>query len=138
MARPVVLVTGASGEIGRLLLQSLADEGSHDLVALDLTPLPDALRARATWSYAGNITDRTLLDQLAAHHEVDAVFHLAALLSTRGERDPELSHQVNVEGTLNVLRVDKTSLRASASPSRSCFRARSRCMVCLRSRTRRP
>jgi threonine 3-dehydrogenase len=33
------------------------------------------------------------------------VFHLAALLSTRGERDPELAHQVNVEGTLHLLRV---------------------------------
>src|SRR6202034_3101603 len=39
------------------------------------------------------------------HHEVDMVFHLAALLSTRGERDPELAHRVNVEGTLNVLRM---------------------------------
>jgi nucleoside-diphosphate-sugar epimerase len=53
----------------------------------------------------GNIMDRYLLDQIAAHHEIDIVFHLAALLSTRGERDPELAHRVNVEGTLNVLRM---------------------------------
>ena len=44
------------------------------------------------------------LDQVAAHHEIEVVFHLAALLSTRGERDPELAHQVNVEGTLHLLR----------------------------------
>jgi len=49
--------------------------------------------------------DRYLLDQIAAHHEIEVVFHLAALLSTRGERDPELAHQVNVEGTLHLLRV---------------------------------
>jgi nucleoside-diphosphate-sugar epimerase len=49
--------------------------------------------------------DRYLLDQIAAHHDIDVVFHLAALLSTRGERDPELAHRVNVEGTLNVLRM---------------------------------
>lgn len=121
MARPVVLVTGASGEIGRLLLKSLAEEGSHDLVALDLTPLPDADRAHATWSYAGNITDRYLLDQLAAHHEVDAIFHLAALLSTRGERDPELSHQVNVEGTLNVLRVAQNQSSRLDQPVKVVF-----------------
>jgi threonine 3-dehydrogenase len=121
MARPVVLVTGASGEIGRLLLQSLADEGSHDLLALDLTPLPDVLRTRATWSYAGNITDRYLLDQLAAHHEVDAIFHLAALLSTRGERDPELSHQINVEGTLNVLRVAQNQSSRLGQPVKVVF-----------------
>jgi threonine 3-dehydrogenase len=121
MARPVVLVTGASGEIGRLLLQSLAEGGSHDLVALDLTPLPNALRAHATWSYAGNITDRYLLDQIAAHHEVDAVFHLAALLSTRGERDPELSHQINVEGTLNVLRVAQNQSSRLGQPVKVIF-----------------
>jgi threonine 3-dehydrogenase len=31
------------------------------------------------------------------------VFHLAALLSTRGEFSPKLAHQVNVEGTLQLL-----------------------------------
>jgi nucleoside-diphosphate-sugar epimerase len=105
MAKTVVLVTGANGEIGRSLLQTLARHGGYDAVTLDLTPLPDAMRPLVAASYAGNIMDRYLLDQLAAHHEVDMVFHLAALLSTRGERDPELAHQVNVEGTLNALRM---------------------------------
>jgi len=105
MAKTVVLVTGANGEIGRSLLQTLARSGGYDAVTLDLTPLPDSMRPLVAASYAGNIMDRYLLDQLAAHHEVDMVFHLAALLSTRGERDPELAHQVNVEGTLNALRM---------------------------------
>jgi nucleoside-diphosphate-sugar epimerase len=100
----VTLVTGANGEIGRHLLERLAAEGGSEVVTLDLVPLPESMRAQAAASYAGNIMDRYLLDQIAAHHEIDVVFHLAALLSTRGERDPELSHQVNVEGTLNVLR----------------------------------
>src|SRR5271170_1931274 len=105
MPKTVVLVTGANGEIGRSLLQTLARDGGYDAVTLDLTPLPESMRSLVTASYAGNIMDRFLLDQIAAHHEVDMVFHLAALLSTRGERDPELAHQVNVEGTLHLLRV---------------------------------
>jgi nucleoside-diphosphate-sugar epimerase len=105
MPKTMVLVTGANGEIGRSLLQTLAADGGYEVVTLDLTPLPEAMRSLVAASYAGNIMDRYLLDQLAAHHEVDMVFHLAALLSTRGERDPELAHQVNVEGTLNVLRM---------------------------------
>jgi nucleoside-diphosphate-sugar epimerase len=105
MTRAAALVTGANGEIGGALVQRLADEGVHDVVTLDLTPAPDAVRARAAASYVGNILDRHLLDQLATHHDVDEVFHLAALLSTRGERDPELSHEINVNGTLNVLRM---------------------------------
>jgi nucleoside-diphosphate-sugar epimerase len=105
MAKPVVLVTGANGEIGRSLLQTLYQEGRYRVVTVDLTPLPEKYRGYCLETYAGNIMDRYLLDQVAAHHEIEVIFHLAALLSTRGERDPELAHQVNVEGTLHLLRV---------------------------------
>jgi nucleoside-diphosphate-sugar epimerase len=121
MPKTVVLVTGANGEIGRSLLQTLANDGGYDPITLDLTPLPDAWRPLVTASYAGNIMDRYLLDQLAAHHEVDMVFHLAALLSTRGERDPELAHQVNVEGTLNVLRMAQNQSSRLGRPVRFLF-----------------
>jgi nucleoside-diphosphate-sugar epimerase len=103
--KPVVLVTGANGEIGRSLLQRLHSEGRYRVVTVDLTPLPERYRGYCLETYAGNIMDRYLLDQVAAHHEIEVIFHLAALLSTRGERDPELAHQVNVEGTLHLLRV---------------------------------
>ncbi|MDB4943884.1 MAG: L-threonine 3-dehydrogenase [Labilithrix sp.] len=105
MSKPVVLVTGANGEIGRTLLQRLSTEGRYRVVTVDLTPLPEKYRAYCLETYAGNIMDRYLLDQIAAHHEIEVVFHLAALLSTRGERDPDLAHQVNVEGTLHLLRM---------------------------------
>lgn len=105
MAKPVVLLTGANGEIGRSLLERLDRDGRYRVVTVDLTPLPEAYRKLCLETYAGNVMDRYLLDQIAAHHEIEVVFHLAALLSTRGERDPELAHQVNVEGTLNLLRV---------------------------------
>ncbi len=121
MAKAVVLVTGANGEIGRALLQTLAQEGSFEVTTLDLTPLPDAARPLASASYTGSIMDRYLLDQLAAHHEVDMVFHLAALLSTRGERAPELAHQVNVEGTRNVLRMAQNQSARLGRPVRVLF-----------------
>jgi nucleoside-diphosphate-sugar epimerase len=105
MAKPVVLITGANGEIGRSLLERLHLSDRYSVVTVDLTPLPERFRALCLETYAGNIMDRYLLDQVAAHHEIEVVFHLAALLSTRGERDPELAHQVNVEGTLHLLRV---------------------------------
>ncbi len=105
MSKPVVLVTGANGEIGRTLLQRLHTEDRYRVVTVDLTPLPEKYRGYCLETYAGNIMDRYLLDQIAAHHEIEVVFHLAALLSTRGERDPELAHQVNVEGTLHLLRM---------------------------------
>src|SRR6267143_132999 len=105
MSQPVVLVTGANGEIGRSLLQRLHAEKRYRVVTVDLTPLPEKYRGSCLETYAGNIMDRYLLDQIAAHHEIEVVFHLAALLSTRSERDPELAHRVNVEGTLHLLRM---------------------------------
>jgi hypothetical protein len=85
--------------------RALHRDGRYRVVTLDLSPLPEKYRPLCLETYAGNILDRYLLDQLAAHHEIEAVFHLAALLSTRGERDPELAHQINVEGTLHLLRM---------------------------------
>ncbi len=105
MSKPVILVTGANGEIGRTLLKRIHSDGRYRAVTVDLTPLPEKYRGLCLETYAGNIMDRYLLDQIAAHHEIEVVFHLAALLSTRGERDPDLAHQVNVEGTLNLLRM---------------------------------
>lgn len=105
MSKPVALITGANGEIGRSLITRLAEEGRYDVVTLDLVPIAEPYRQKCLASYAGNIMDKYLLDEIVAHHDADVVFHLAALLSTRGERDPELAHQVNVEGTLHVLRM---------------------------------
>jgi nucleoside-diphosphate-sugar epimerase len=49
------------------------------------------------------VTDPGVFDRILAEFEVDQVFHLAALLSTRAEFAPVTAHHVNVEGTLNVL-----------------------------------
>ena len=53
--------------------------------------------------FTGSITDVNLLDRMLAEFEVERVFHLAALLSTRSEFTPVTAHHVNVEGTLNLL-----------------------------------
>jgi threonine 3-dehydrogenase len=121
MTKPVALITGANGEIGRALIKSLAEGGRYDVVTLDLVPLAEPLRPLVAASYAGNIMDKYLLDEIAAHHDADVVFHLAALLSTRGERDPELAHQVNVEGTLHLLRMAQNQSARLGRPVRFLF-----------------
>ena len=40
---------------------------------------------------------------MLAEFEIDRMYHLAALLSTRAEFTPTSAHDVNVEGTLNLL-----------------------------------
>jgi nucleoside-diphosphate-sugar epimerase len=104
MARaPVVLVTGASGELGHGLIHALAMRGGVDIVALDTRPLDPELAHHCAAVRVGDILDRRGLDRVRSEFEIAAIFHLAALLSTRGEFVPETAHEVNVQGTLNLL-----------------------------------
>jgi len=102
MRKPVVLVTGAGGEIGHGLVTRLSASGSS-IITLDVAPLDASLAPLVTREFTGSITDASLLDRMLAEFEVDRVFHLAALLSTRAEFTPVTAHHVNVEGTLNLL-----------------------------------
>ena len=102
--KPSVLITGASGEIGHALISRLAaSDPDRPIVTLDLNPLPPESAAKVRQAVNGSILDTALLDGILAQYEVDHVYHLAALLSTRSEFSPALAHKVNVEGTLNLL-----------------------------------
>jgi nucleoside-diphosphate-sugar epimerase len=96
------LVTGANGEIGHGLMTRLAGMG-RPIVTLDIAPLEPGLARLVRREFTGSITDLGLLERILAEFEIDLVFHLAALLSTRAEFTPVSAHEVNVEGTLNLL-----------------------------------
>lgn len=102
MRKPVVLITGAGGEIGHGLMARLAGP-ARSIITLDVAPLDRSLRPLVAREFTGSITDTDLLDRLLAEFEVDLIFHLAALLSSRAEFTPTTAHHVNVEGTLNLL-----------------------------------
>ncbi|HEY7285153.1 MAG TPA: NAD-dependent epimerase/dehydratase family protein [Vicinamibacterales bacterium] len=102
MRKPVVLITGAGGEIGHGLVARLASGGAP-IITLDVAPLEPSVATQVSREFTGSITDVALLDRILAEFEVDRVFHLAALLSTRSEFTPVTAHHVNVEGTLNLL-----------------------------------
>jgi len=101
--RPVVLITGASGEIGHGLIERLAADGGRGIVTLDLAPLEPPQARLVQREVTGSILDHSLLERILSEFEVDLIFHLAALLSTRSEFSPVTAHQVNVEGTLQLL-----------------------------------
>lgn len=103
MRKSVVLITGAGGEIGHGLIQRLAQNGGASVVTLDLNPLEPKQAKLVNREFTGSITDARLLDRILSEFEISTIFHLAALLSTRSEFTPVTAHQVNVEGTLNLL-----------------------------------
>ena len=122
MARkPVVLVTGASGEMGHSLIHHLAERGAFDVLALDLRAMDPEVARRCAATRVGNVLDRHLLDRLRSEFEISVVFHLAALLSTRAEFVPETAHEVNVQGTLNLLRLAQEEARSLGHRVRFLF-----------------
>lgn len=105
MRKEVVLITGANGEIGHGLITHLAAHGNCGVIALDVQPLDDELKPFVEKFVQGDILDTMLLGRLVSEYEIRAVYHLASILSTKAEYNPETAHRVNVEGTLNLLRL---------------------------------
>ena len=103
MTRKNILVTGASGEIGHGLISSLVEQADTCIVALDLNPPDEMLVSMCHRAVIGDVLDVELLNNLNEEHNFDVIYHLAALLSTSAERKPQIAHQINVEGTYNIL-----------------------------------
>ena len=103
MRKPVVLITGAGGEIGHGLIARLAERAERAIVTLDVSRLDSSIASKVDREITGSILDRGVLERVLSEFRVELVFHLAALLSTRAEFTPVTAHQVNVEGTLNLL-----------------------------------
>jgi len=102
MHKPAILITGASGEIGTKLIESLKDKKDIQIITLDLNKLDSSISQLVTNEITGNILDTDLLDQLNGEYQFKTIYHLAALLSTRAEFAPMVAHDVNVGGTLNL------------------------------------
>jgi threonine 3-dehydrogenase len=105
MRKEVVLITGANGEIGHGLIAHLGEQKNVSIVAMDVQPLDESLRCQCEHFIQGDILDSMLLGRLVAEYEIRSIFHLASILSTKAEYNPETAHKVNVEGTLNLLRL---------------------------------
>jgi threonine 3-dehydrogenase len=104
MRKKGILITGAAGEIGDALIKRLAEQDSHELISLDVKPLP-AETSRLVTHIQGDILDQSMLARLVSEYEIVIIFHLAALLSTRAEFTPDAAHKVNVEGTMGLLKL---------------------------------
>src|SRR5690349_15664821 len=92
-----VIVTGASGFVGRATCAELARRG-HEVVALVRRPGSEPPGTRPV---IGDLTDASSLQENVSAEGADAVVHLAAEIAS--QRDARKVWEVNAEGTRRLL-----------------------------------
>ena len=112
-----ILVTGAGGQIGSWLVPELrARYGAANVLATDVRQL-ETEAAEAGPFQVMDATHAPSVGQAVMRHEADTVFHLAAILSAIGERDPRLAWHVNMASLESVLEVAREQGCAVFTPS---------------------
>jgi len=101
MKKEFILVTGANGQIGSELTAALRQTYGDDVVlATDIRPptRDDGGRFEIL-----DIRDQQRLAEVVRDFKVTQIYHLAAILSAKGETNPRWTWQVNMEGLFNIL-----------------------------------
>ncbi len=99
-----ILVVGSNGQLGSVLTQALQKEyGIKNVFATDIFSNPD---------FQGNfeVLDATSfsdLENFVKENKITQIYHLAAILSAKGEQNPIGSWDLNMKTLLNVLEVSR-------------------------------
>ena len=105
MTKNSILVVGANGQIGSVLTTVLQERfGANNIVPTDIRPSKNEL---ANFEIL-DITDRERLLFLVKKYQITQIYHLAAILSAKGESDPQWAWNLNMSGLMNVLEIART------------------------------
>ena len=95
-----ILITGALGQIGTALTSALNSKyGEENVVISDIR---DEYESSNNYIKL-NILDKLELEKAIVENKISVIYHLAALLSATGEKNPIFCWEVNMNGTMNVL-----------------------------------
>ena len=102
--KTVVLIIGANGQLGSVLTTALQDKfGTNNVIASDL-------RKRDGYKGIFEVIDATDIDRIeevVQKYEVTQIYHLAAILSAKGEENPLQTWDINMKTLFNVLEVSR-------------------------------
>ena len=103
-----ILVTGATGQIGsELTLELRKRHGRGNVIAAGHRRKPsEKLFESGPFEYI-SVTNRESVKKVVKNHDIDTIYHLAAVLSAVGEEKPQLAWNVNTNGLYNVLEIAK-------------------------------
>jgi nucleoside-diphosphate-sugar epimerase len=99
-----ILVTGALGQIGSELTMRLRERyGSENVVASDIkkNPQPE-IRNSGPYEIV-DVTHPEAIVSVVKKFEINSIYHMSAILSATGEKNPDLAWKVNIDGTRNIL-----------------------------------
>lgn len=100
----MILISGAGGQIGSVLTKALQEKyGVNEVLPTDIRPI----KQDGPLFELLDITDKNRLLDLVTQYKVTEIYHLAAVLSARGESHPIPTWDINMQGLLNVLEVAK-------------------------------
>lgn len=111
-----ILVTGAGGQLGGELVLSLSEEvGAENVIATDIKS-PADVRFDVPYLQL-NAMNAELLAKTVRKEKVTQIYHLAAVLSARGEQNPLIAWDINMQTLLNVLELGKEQVNKIFWPS---------------------
>lgn len=101
-----IMVTGAVGQIGSELTMALRKKyGNDNVLATGHKTQPSlALRDSGPFEFI-NVTKRETIEEVVKKYKIDTIYHMSAILSAVGEKNPQIAWDVNMNGTYNILEV---------------------------------
>jgi len=101
------LVIGATGQIGSDLVPELRKKhGNENVVAISRKTEPSEELKQGPCEFADAV-DRDAVEALIKKYDSDTIYHLASILSAKGEQNPEMAWKINMESLKNVLDLAK-------------------------------
>lgn len=101
-----VLVIGASGQLGSELTLALAELfGENNVVASDISSPSPSIKHFAFEQL--DVMNTKQLGEIVDRHGITQIYHLAAILSAKGEENPQWAWNLNMTSLLNVLELAK-------------------------------
>jgi nucleoside-diphosphate-sugar epimerase len=99
-----ILVTGATGQIGSELTIDLRNKfGPKNVVAAGHKRAPSEALFKSGPFEVVDTSDLDGLTSIAVKYDIDTIYHLASIISAVGEKNPQLTWEVNMDGLYNVL-----------------------------------
>lgn len=99
-----ILVTGAVGQIGSELTMELRRRfGAENVIATGRKTEPSEELKNSGPFHFINVNDINTVEGIVKKYDIDTIFHMAAILSAVGEKNPQLCWDVNMNGTINIL-----------------------------------